>query len=389
MSEKLIIKNFGPISYVDLDLRKVNVLIGDQGTGKSTVAKLYTLIWNLIYFDIFNDEKIVNSHDPFTAKFLKNLESFDLIRYLKNDSFIQLSTTKFNFLYDNGKVESSNPEKYLIKSEDFKKGQYESFLFNYITAERVFISTLSDALFGLINLGTKLPQLFSRFGNKFQSARKEKEVWNYKEILNANYAHINGIDYVIMSNGEKIFLTDASTGLQGAMPMLVVFDSIVENIGNDSRSQINRKNLLIVEEPELNLFPETQKKVVEYIIGNNFCIPARDKNSITDIDDVMTNEYFINQLIITTHSPYILSSLNNLMYAYEIGKINSEEVENKIPKKYWLNPNDVSVYQLLIGGTCENIMDEELKQIKVEKIDEISEVLSTQWHQLADLNFAK
>jgi len=60
-----------------------------------------------------------------------------------------------------------------------------------------------------------------------------------------------------------------------------------------------------------------------------------------------------------------------------------------IEKKYWLNPNDVSVYRLLSNGTCESIMDEELKQIKVEKIDEISEVLSEQWHQLANLNFVK
>ena len=44
MSETLTIRNFGPIKDMTLELRAVNILIGDQGTGKSTVAKLLTVI---------------------------------------------------------------------------------------------------------------------------------------------------------------------------------------------------------------------------------------------------------------------------------------------------------------------------------------------------------
>ena len=40
LKEKLIIQNFGPIKHIELDLGIVNVLIGEQATGKSTVAKL-------------------------------------------------------------------------------------------------------------------------------------------------------------------------------------------------------------------------------------------------------------------------------------------------------------------------------------------------------------
>ncbi len=374
MSEKLIIRNFGPITNVELDLRKVNVLIGDQGTGKSTVAKIYTIINNFIYLDILNDEQVDNSNDPVTARFFKHLDLFDLLRYLKDDTSIVLSNEKFNFNYFNKKVQSVDPEKFKLNQEDLNKGTFEFFLFNYITAERVFISTLADALYGLINLGTKLPQLFSRFGNKFQSVRKEKEVWDYMNILNANYSHTNGVDYVIMSNGEKIFLSDASTGLQGTMPMLVVFDGIVNNINKKSRSQVNKTNLLVVEEPELNLFPETQKKVVDYIIGNNFDI----------LDSTVVKEYK-NQLIITTHSPYILTSLNNLMYAFEVGKMHADEVEKVVERKNWLNPNDVSAYELKIDGTCEDIFDREESLIKAEKIDEISTVLNKDFNDLINI----
>jgi recombinational DNA repair ATPase RecF len=35
MDSKLIVKNFGPIKNVELDLRNVNVFIGQQATGKT------------------------------------------------------------------------------------------------------------------------------------------------------------------------------------------------------------------------------------------------------------------------------------------------------------------------------------------------------------------
>ena len=49
MNEKLIIRNFGPIKDVELDLRKINIFIGDQGTGKSTVAKVLYAVKSASY----------------------------------------------------------------------------------------------------------------------------------------------------------------------------------------------------------------------------------------------------------------------------------------------------------------------------------------------------
>jgi hypothetical protein len=76
------------------------------------------------------------------------------------------------------------------------------------------------------------------------------------------------------------------------------------------------------------------------------------------------------------------------MFAYKTGLEHFEEVDKIIPFKYWLNPNDVSVYKI-VNGESVSIMAEELKQIKVEEIDEISDLLSTQWHEMAGLNLVK
>ncbi len=217
-----------------------------------------------------------------------------------------------------------------------------------------------------MSLGTKLPTLFNRFGNKFSSARKEKTKRYYKELLGADFSHNGGVDTIIIANDKTLPFSDASTGIQGTMPMLVVFDSVVEKIAHDENNSPN--GLLVIEEPELNLFPETQKKVIDYIISNS-------------LDD----GNFKTRLIINTHSPYILTSLNNLMYAYQTGKIHADETEKIIDKKYWLNPDDVSVYMLLPNGECENVMNREESLIKAEKIDEVSRVLNRKFDLLQNI----
>ena len=60
MNETLTIRNFGPIKDMSFEFKKINILIGDQGTGKSTVAKLVSAIKNaknlklfdLVFYDI-------------------------------------------------------------------------------------------------------------------------------------------------------------------------------------------------------------------------------------------------------------------------------------------------------------------------------------------------
>lgn len=61
----------------------------------------------------------------------------------------------------------------------------------------------------------------------------------------------------------------------------------------------------------------------------------------------------------TTHSPYVLSSLNNLIYAYNVGQNHKEEVEN--------------------------IVDEELQQIRAERLGQVSTVLNEEFDRLLDI----
>lgn len=43
MNERLIVKSFGPVKELDIVFKSITILIGDQGTGKSCIAKLFSM----------------------------------------------------------------------------------------------------------------------------------------------------------------------------------------------------------------------------------------------------------------------------------------------------------------------------------------------------------
>jgi hypothetical protein len=388
--EQLIVSKFGPIKNIDLQLREVNLFIGDQGSGKSTIAKLFFAIKETIlkyYFNIDNEEA-----KSLEELFLNCLELVGIKQLLEKDTQIVYHHKFYSLIYEKQKINFN----LISHKNNLLDKLYDN---NYIPAERNMISVLADSIYALLELKADLPKSFTRFGTKFQKARKKKVIFNYKDILGISYSYKSGKDIIITPDGNEINLSDASSGIQGSVVWLIVFDEIMSEIyisnGNFNDYLLSKNSkLLVIEEPELNCFPETQNKILKYIIENNILKSSDvnyklEKNSSSFINLKEYENYNLkNQLLITTHSPYILTSLNNLIYAFNLAKDNFEETNKIIPSKYWLNPNHVSVYKL-INGESVSIIDEELKQIKVEEIDEISEVLSNQWHEMAELNLVK
>ena len=120
----------------------------------------------------------------------------------------------------------------------------------------------------------------------------------------------------------------------------------------------------VVEEPELNLYPKAQHELIKYLVKN--CLFDR-KN-----------------LILTTHSPFVLASINNLLLAYDKGQTKPKEVNKIIKKESWLNPKNFIAYQLK-NGKAKLIMDDKLGQIKENMIDLISDEFSNEFDKLLDL----
>jgi hypothetical protein len=102
----------------------------------------------------------------------------------------------------------------------------------------------------------------------------------------------------------------------------------------------------IIEEPEQNLFPRTQRDLVYYLLKECF---NKEGNRVT----------------ITTHSPYILYALNNCMMGYLVkGKMlqteeDKQEYADLKSLTSAIDPNTVSVWQIKEDGTIENIQGED------------------------------
>ena len=95
-----------------------------------------------------------------------------------------------------------------------------------------------------------------------------------------------------------------------------------------------------------------------------------------------------NQVIITTHSPYILGAINNLLYANEVGKKFPEKVEKVVDKNLWLDYDRVMAYFVDDGGV-RSIMDDEMKMIKNEEIDSASREINKEYDTLSNIEYSK
>jgi predicted ATP-dependent endonuclease of OLD family len=386
MSE-IIIKNLGPIKDVTLNLNKINVIMGPQSSGKSTIAKI-------ISFCTWLDKKL--SRDGFP----KNEDIKDYIQELK--TYHRLSNGYFNKatqIYFKGdfvelcyndccpmtlvKHVISMTQSTYYGSVNHKIGmKYIEPIDNnskviYIPAERNFVS----AIYNLQEYLRDRDNIQDFVTNWYEAKRKYSDS-DKLNILNLGveyYTEGEDIDRLHLREGGDIILQIASSGLQSVVPLVTLFDYVTriiykerrpmsvkerdelmkklselakEDKGKDQNTDlsilldvINSRNYrysqIIVEEPEQNLFPLTQRDIVYYMV--QMCNDAKRNHRLT----------------ITTHSPYILYALNNCMMGHLVGnKIPEQEKETLLSRNAWINPKSVSVWEIE-DGTIRSIQDED------------------------------
>ena len=404
MKEKLIIRNFGPIKDVELDLGRFNILIGEQATGKSTVAKVLAVCRYFSYI-VEGDPSI--HYDVFKDGLL----AWGLSEYIKSDTYISYACTHYSLIYDcftyietqgnewddsvaeyelsefSFNLTPISPEfknllneleKIRPKEEDFENkesAEYDfrfidwiptSFFQNdvakvidnpfYLPTQRGLQSIFSIGKTSINNLSDSLFNQLAKMDGIARHFIKE----TYLEPLDIYYKNVRGNGYVRKAKETEYYsLFNAASGYQSIIPVVLTIKYYTE---------IKKKNkIFLIEEPEQNLFPTAQNKVMQYLVEKG----VNDDNSV----------------LLATQSPYILTALNNMMFAYQVGQINEEKTSTIIEKKYWIDHNDVSAYMMKPDGTAENIMDEESMQIKGERIDEVSGKFNKDYDDMLDIKY--
>ena len=434
--ENIEIKNFGPIKHVKLDLKDINVFIGTTASGKSTVAKLVAIFRSVEFISEANEDVVIKMFSDYNIDFTVSNNTY--IKYEVDGFFWELKERKLSTDFPFGYIvevvnstlkmfdevvgsESITKELRSIKlytavvaslmieqeivpknrnaqtediyqliealavkrnelvhniSADTKSVEKDiaiilSDLSNkisiseplYIPAERNLLSMVGESVFGLLSNNVSIAAAVKEFGAEFEAARKQLKQLKVG-FLSAEYKYADNNNILTLENGTEIKLEQASSGFQSIIPLLLVIEA-----------ETNKKSVFgkyfIIEEPELNLYPTVQKDLLEFVVER---INKRQ-----------------DKLIITTHSPYILTALDNLIQADNVVRQNSnakEEVKKLVPSERWVNFDRVACYYFE-NGTCRSTLDEEQRSIGPSNIDDVSDAIGSIYDQLLAMKYDK
>ncbi len=427
--QKIIINKLEPIDYCQLEIKDFTVFTGPQASGKSTVAKSIFFFKNIknILFEQFKKKCFLNNYpaDESLDLSLKNrvereirsifLQIFGttwpmdtamkLVYYYKSQSYIKVSLkTEYvspNYIWLDF---SDDIIKFIRRLEhrtqnnadtifdvDFTdiKEEIDAFFDDhgeivYIPAGRSMITLLSTQLSYLYSSMDDMQKKNMDYctQNYLERILRMKSVFSVsisqmiqdkihltdkkvnrqllfsaaelmKNILQGEYRYIDGEERLQISENRYVKINFASSGQQEAVWILNVIFYYLLN---------NRKTYFIIEEPESHLFPNAQKLIAEFI-------------SLSKNDGK-------NQIFITTHSPYILGSINNLLYANRIcGSAELSKLNDIVLPDKRLRFSSLSAY-FINHGKAVSCTDDEFECIKNEIIDGASEDINRDYEQM-------
>ena len=431
MEHRIVINNFGPIKEVDLKIDKYTLFIGPNASGKSTIAKLvyfcrtwlHSIAYSFIHFLIVLD----NENQPDES------ELFEELNKVANDLFhtiwnIEALQDDLEFCYYSLDVKQ---KLFSIRKSPEDKNEIEvHFSDNYAiqmkTLYQIDIDRIHDKLKATKNKRTLYYLVYAageeaghasamyiltkgvRFipagRQAFAIPKDERPTFSQDYFMRGFYEYTKGLkkgfrkpishkllelktgdsppkrieclelvqdltskilkgEYVSPRDDERIYidnnqyvkLYEASSGQQEA---LWILNSIYASI------EQRRECFTIIEEPEAHLYPETQK-------------------ALTELISLLANQPG-NQVMLTTHSPYILSALNNLLYAHKVGKTKPDEMAEVIDPLLWVDIKDVAAY-VVEDGKIRNIIDHELGIINAEEIDSASRIIADEFDTILKL----
>jgi predicted ATPase len=406
--ETLIINNFGPILHCDLVIKRFTILIGKQSSGKSTIAKVLAMLRSTSTLNNFiANPNFSISEIELDAYFVSMVKRYDIQSYVKSGSFIKYKNANYTITFENAKwkfdlspelieffkeernrikdmILDSNKDEFRPESLDYlDEERYAVRMLRYveafgdlsghikrsifIPADRILVPLISDAPFS--NRDLLLPDYLKNFIAFFEVARRT--TYQFKvNFLELSYRFENNENVIFQKDDEKLLLRECSSGVQSIIPLYVVveFYSKMGTPIQGTQEILKYNQSFIVEEPELSLYPTTQKELVDFLVSS-------------------CNTNKTNDLLVTTHSPYILSSLNNMLFAFVTSKKHPEraqEINEIVDQAHQINPDEFEAYYVA-DGEVRSIFKPELGLISDNEIDSISENILEDYNSLFEI----
>jgi predicted ATPase len=376
MNEYLCISNFGPIDYVELkDIRPFTVLIGESGSGKSTVMKVLSLFRWLYKRENLRSFLHASGFRQTTirTRFRSLLKVSGIDEFLKGTTEIVYRRDNYEMVFRHGVLKLGG----IIKKEN-------------LSLEKVsFISDKRAMIPDFLNHKSEVRVASYYLQDTFENFLLAKDVIKSLSIdylgIQLRVERIAGIDYYKvygLDDSFKISMQNASSGMQTVLPLSMIVEyfsrhfNAVESINkalfkytaDTDRLQDFRavKNLgdfssqcvhLMIEEPELSLYSESQLHLIDFLVRRCF---------LEDHSYKMT-------LMLATHSPYIVNYLNLLIRRAEVSNYDNGE---------WMPFADVDAYEIVAGTAVPIKLDGEQKLVNAKSLSEPISDIYRKYNQL-------
>jgi AAA15 family ATPase/GTPase len=226
------------------------------------------------------------------------------------------------------------------------------------------MSVFTNNIFSFLKSGANIPESIKRFGSLYEAAKGENKNLSI-DFMNIKVDFANEDDKIVLDDaGTEIRFEQASSGMQSIIPLWSVFLYGIKN---------HSLGTAIIEEPELNLFPTLQVDLI-----NNLVVQLNQTKA---------------KLLITTHSPYILSVLDNLIYANDVyqkakatnNKEQMQRIEKLVNPSMLINYDEVAAYLCKDDGVVERMNDDEMRNTGAYALDKASTITSHIFNELMDI----
>jgi len=370
------IKNVGPLKDTgEIALNRLLLIIGKQSSGKSTFMKVLCHCRWVEKTLMVDDDSSAKDYGK-DQEFLKSLMTFHRFNpdFFSSDSYI-----KYDGDYITIEQNGDEDDAVITRKSYFEERRYNTKLC-FIPSERNLISAVKnlDKTYKATDLDVLLNYLLE--WDEVKDYYGTKNALRLSVARNIQYYNDGGADFIYLSqNGKKLPVFYASSGVQSAMPIEVMIDRYSAFVGeraslskhdwkqiSDDTIKANYQSVqFYIEEPEQNLYPMSQKdlvlNVVKHMVSANRNEKARHESMV----------------VMTTHSPYILSVLNELMAEAKLYIKHTEKyiegVDDFVNYDCFMKPEYYSAYYINDNGTFENLIDSELPMISGIELDGVSD----------------
>ncbi|MGD0859868.1 MAG: AAA family ATPase [Terracidiphilus sp.] len=430
---KLTVKNFSVINEAELEFGKITVLIGPQASGKSLLCKLAYFLGNEAPNIVLDTISFSRKWEDVEAQVLSAFSAWFpsgswgneqlLIRFESHFYKVEVSRIGIGTASQPLNVTFSNELQELFvtlvernklppgdRSEDLREiranAWYELMALQandspsfpaYIPAGRAFFTGIEAGYATLEN--PAIEQVVRRFGGLIvwnssrwkigllSSERRMAEnldnlmerIAGGKVVIRGNTPDFESLDH------RTLPLNMLSSGTQELLPLFNVLSRfaysyehesvLIESFGGSQVAYrpVRKRPLLYLEEPEAHIFPSTQYELVQLF-------------SWMANDPMLSFEW-----VITTHSPYILSSFNNLLEAWQVARAKPElkdEVATLIPEQYWIKEGDFKAYAIE-DGVLTSIVAKDTGLVSANYLDQVSERIGVEFDELLRLGYVE